>query len=51
VSLKERLPKGSKQAILRPAVHNIGAQLASSPGVPKKCKKRVPVFRRKHPSS
>jgi hypothetical protein len=42
--------KCSKQAILRPVVHNIGAQLASSPDVPKKCKKRVPVFRGKHPS-
>jgi hypothetical protein len=43
------MPKGSKQAILKSVVHNIGALLASSPGVPKKCKKRVPVFRRKHP--
>ena len=35
------MPKGIKQAIAKPVVHNVVAQLTSSPGVPQKCKERV----------
>jgi hypothetical protein len=49
---------GIKQVISKPFEHKVIAQLASWPGVPKKCKERVPSSmnkeessRRKHPSS
>ncbi len=56
VSLKERMPNGIKQVISKPFEHKVVAQLTSWPGVPKKCKERVPSSmnkeessRRKHP--
>ncbi len=44
MSLKDRMPNGIKQAILKQFEYEIVAKLASKPGIPKKYKHKVPVF-------
>jgi hypothetical protein len=44
MSLKERMPNGIKQVILKQFEYEIVAKLATKPSIPKKYKHKVPVF-------
>jgi hypothetical protein len=44
MSLKERMPNGIKQVILKQFKYEIVAKRAFKPGIPKKYKQKVPVF-------
>jgi hypothetical protein len=44
MSLKDRMPNGIKQAILKKFEYEIVAKLASKPGIPKKYKHKAPAF-------
>jgi hypothetical protein len=44
MSLKERMPNGIEQVILKQFEYEIVAKLASKPGIPKKYKHKGPVF-------